>query len=153
MDLDDPRWGIIGVIFGIIMFVAGLFLAFFTLTNARLQCLGFLIIIGTLASLGVTYQKLRKSKHLTYQVVSNTLLLSVEEKEELKGRIQVLLDNKPVGDVRLVVLRIWNSGNLSIKSEDYKEPVVIDFGMLAEILEVKNPHESVKCTFTVNGGK
>lgn len=157
MDLDDPRWGTILGIFGVVGLAAGFVLALIALPTANLQCFGIIVVIGVVLSFAVIFQRLRKAKHLTYQVVSNTLLLSVEEHVDIKGRVQVLLDNKPVGDVRLVILQIWNSGNLPIKLTDYEEKsITIDFGMLAEILDVemvRKTHKNVNTPFSFKGCK
>jgi len=156
MDLDDPRWGIIGVIFGLVGLAGSFLISVIALPGANLQCFGLIVVISTIISLVVVYRKLRKSKHLTYQVVSNTLLLSIEEKEGIKGRVQVLLDNKPVGDVRLVTLQIWNSGSLPIALTDYVEPIVINFGMLAEVLAVemiRKTQKNINTQFSLKGGE
>lgn len=67
-----------------------------------------------------------RRKALSYEIISRTPLLSVEE--EVKGKLQILFDGKSVQDVYLVVVRIINTGNVSIESADYEDPVNLSFG-------------------------
>jgi hypothetical protein len=79
------------------------------------------------------YRKKQNQRGITYQVISNTSILNF--KEDIKGRVQVLFDNKPVGDVRLVILKIWNSGNIPILPNEHIDPIKFDFGNNVEILD------------------
>lgn len=76
-----------------------------------------------------------KRKSITYEVISDAPVLSI--KKEVKGRVQVLFDSKPVSDAHLVILKIWNSGNTHILAEDYIDPIKFDFGKNAEILDAE----------------
>lgn len=105
----------------------------------------FIIYIGVTLFVGIItvvisillYRKQRRRKLLTYQIVSDTPVLSAER--ELADKVQVLFNGKPVDDARLVVLRLWNAGNESIKTEDYDQqtPIVIDFGENTEVLDAE----------------
>jgi hypothetical protein len=76
----------------------------------------------------------RRRKALSYEIISRTPLLSVEE--EVKGKLQILFDDKPVQDVYLVVARIINTGNVPIVSTDYEDPVNLSFGENSQILTI-----------------
>jgi len=83
----------------------------------------------------------RRSKSISYEILSCTPLLSV--KEEIKNGLQILFNDRPVRQVHLVLVRIFNSGNMPIPSKDYEQPISLGFGeqsriLTAEITE-KNP--------------
>ncbi|MGZ6356482.1 MAG: hypothetical protein ACXWOX_18060, partial [Ktedonobacteraceae bacterium] len=61
----------------------------------------------------------------------------VSFQKELKDRVQLLFDKKPIENARLVLLKIWNSGNVPIQIDDYDKnnPIMFDFGEHAEILD------------------
>jgi hypothetical protein len=80
----------------------------------------------------VLFIKQRRSKKLSYQVLTNTSLLSVAS--QIKQRVRITLDDKPVEDVSLVEIEIANSGNVPIASGDFEEPITINFGAEAEVL-------------------
>lgn len=63
----------------------------------------------------------RKRKALSYNVVSITPLLNVEEEEE--GRLKILFEDKQVLDPYVVIFDVLNSGNVSITQTDYDEQV------------------------------
>lgn len=77
------------------------------------------------------YLKQRQRKALSYEILSRTPLLSIEE--EVKGKLKILFNNNPAQDVHLVVVRIINSGNVQIVSDDYERPVSLDFGENTQI--------------------
>ena len=80
----------------------------------------------------VLYLVQRRRKLISWEIISNTPLLSIEE--EIRGNLQVLFDGKPVQDVQLIIVEIINSGNVAIKSIDYERPINLDFGKNAHIL-------------------
>jgi hypothetical protein len=67
-----------------------------------------------------------RKKQLSYEILSNTPLISV--KDEVKGKVKILFEEKPVSDVHLVLLKIINSGHISIRSNDFE-------GRLAVLLD------------------
>jgi len=82
----------------------------------------------------------RKRKALSYKIISNTPLVKI--KEDLKGRLQVLFDEKPVENIYLIIINFINSGNLPIKSADYESPVNLNFNedvqlLTAEVIDTK----------------
>jgi hypothetical protein len=90
-------------------------------------------VVVTIVVAFVVYVMQRNRKEMAYDVISNTLVLSIDH--EVRGKIQVLYEGKPVDDARLVVLRIWNSGKVPISSNDFERPVTFDFGKDAEVLD------------------
>ncbi|MFZ3064412.1 MAG: hypothetical protein WA277_03895 [Nitrospirota bacterium] len=100
------------------------------------------------------YLKQRQSKLLSYEILTHTPLLSLEEK--IKGKLQILFDGKPVEDVNLIEVRIINSGNIPILSTDYEYPVNLGFGEKTKILTAEvfqtNP-KSLKATVNIEGAK
>lgn len=80
----------------------------------------------------VLYWKQRTRKKLSYQVISCTPLLSVEE--EIEGKLKIFYEGKPVQQVHLITVKVMNSGNIPVLSTDYKRPISFSFGEDAEIL-------------------
>jgi phosphate transport system substrate-binding protein len=71
------------------------------------------------------YHLQRKQKEITYQVISDAPVASVNE--EVKDRVEIRFDGSPVKDLSILVLKVWNSGNTAIRAEDYFEPIKFDF--------------------------
>src|SRR5579864_1468443 len=96
-----------------------------------------LAIIIALVTTIVVHNKQKNLKEISYGVDSATSLLSVGE--EIKGKVQVVYDNDPVSNVRLVILRVWNSGNQPIETKDYENnnPIKFDFGTSSKILDAQ----------------
>lgn len=109
-----------------------------------------LFVIGIAVSL-VIYRK-QSRKEIAYEIVSNTSVISINA--ELKGRAQIIYNGKPVSDARLVILRIWNAGNLAIASNEYDVPITLSFGKDAEILDFEvleaSPH-NLQVSFKQDG--
>jgi hypothetical protein len=91
----------------------------------------------------VIYRRQQQRKGITYKIISDTPILSL--KEEVKGQIKVLFGTKQVGNVRLVILKIWNSENTPILPGEFIDPIKLGFGNNVEILDAEileaNPHE------------
>jgi hypothetical protein len=96
--------------------------------------IGILAIIVTVITSIVISQKQRMRKEITFGIISATPVLSVNE--EVKSKVLVFYDGKPIRDMLLIVLRLWNSGNVSVLPTDYVETITFDFGTGAEILVV-----------------
>lgn len=120
------------------------------------------VVVSILAIFGafLIYRLQRTRKVLAYQIVSNTIVLSVKEGKDVQGRVEVLFDKKPVKDVHVVTLRLWNSGNTPIRREDYDRNnlIQIEFGKDAQVLEAevlktshKNIENEVKSSLTISG--
>src|SRR6266487_3666841 len=90
-------------------------------------------IVVTIFVAFVVYMMQRNRKEIAYDIIANTLVLSIDK--EVKDKMQVLYESKPIADARLVVLKIWNSGKAPISSNDYERPLTFDFGEHAEVLD------------------
>lgn len=73
----------------------------------------------------VLYRKARTKKSLSYEVVSEYPLISVDD--EIKGKLQILLNGKPVENVHLLSIRFINDGNVPIIADDYERPLSVTF--------------------------
>ncbi len=96
-----------------------------------------LAILIALVSTIVVYLKQRNRKEISFGVVSATPLFSI--RPEAKGIVQVLYNGNPVSNVRLVILKILNSGNQEIEIDDYvkNKGIKFDCGASSEILDVQ----------------
>lgn len=94
------------------------------------------IIIATITSV-VIYRKQQNRKEISYGVESAISLLSVSD--EVRSKVQILYGGNPVSNVRLVILKIWNSGNQPIEAKDYESnnPIKFDFGTSSELLDIQ----------------
>jgi hypothetical protein len=54
------------------------------------------------------YRKQRTKKEISYRIISNALVASVDA--DMIGRIEIRFDGKQVHGLRLLVLDLWNSG-------------------------------------------
>jgi hypothetical protein len=139
MNSSAPRWDVIGVAFTLVTAFTGIVITIIYNSDPQLRLIGVIVTLISLVVLAIIYRMYRVSKEITYQVISDTTVLSVIEAPEVKGRVKILLDNKPVKDVHVVVLRIWNSGTMPIERKDYdnNRPIQVDFGDEAEVLEAE----------------
>ncbi|GHO44526.1 hypothetical protein [Ktedonospora formicarum] len=87
--------------------------------------IGVIGIFSTILVAVWVYFKEKTKKELTYQFVYDIPVVSVSK--ITKGTIEVTLDGKPVKDARVVVIKVWNSGNREITKEDYDTPVSFEF--------------------------
>jgi hypothetical protein len=76
--------------------------------------------------------------------------------EEVKGRVQITFDGKPVHDVRMVILHLLNTGNVPIEESDYVHPIGFTFGeganiLSAEVVETRPP--DMKTSLHIDGRK
>src|SRR2546430_1445604 len=71
----------------------------------------------------------RKHKELTYEVVAKTRLLSLASTPtDIKQRLEIRLDGRPVQDIDLVLIKLRNSGNVDIPPTDFIRPLLLSFG-------------------------
>lgn len=94
-----------------------------------------LTLLGVIITAIVTIVIFRKQsrKEIAYAVISNSPVISIDA--GLQGKAQVMYNGMAINDARLVVLRIWNSGNLPIAASDYDVPVKLSFGEKTEVLD------------------
>lgn len=92
-------------------------------------------VIGIIVSALVAYHiffREKKKKSLSYELLTNTELISVGE--EAKGRLEILFDGKPVKDVKLLIIELVNDGNIPVLSSDFEIPIIFTFGTKTEII-------------------
>lgn len=90
---------------------------------------GFLALVVTV---GLFFFFQYQRKELSYEITA-TPLLSVGE--EVRDRLRISFDNRPVEDATLVLVRLFNSGNTPIARSDFDTNLAIAFGDSAEILD------------------
>lgn len=77
----------------------------------------------------------KKKKILSYCILTNTRLLTVDE--AIKGKLKIIYDEVVIQDVVLLVIKIFNSGNVPIISSDFEESLSFNFGKKTRILSVE----------------
>ena len=100
------------------------------LSNSLVQFLVTVIValVGIIVSVILEHRR----KAVSYEVLSHIPLLSWED--ELRKRMQILFEGKPVEDVSLFSYKFINSGNVPIASADYEVPISVNFGENARVL-------------------
>jgi len=112
-----------------------------------------LAVIAILVSISL-YLKQRRRKMLSYEIVSRTPLLSIEE--EIKGVLKILYEGEPVQQVHLIVTTIMNSGNTPILVNEYERPISLGFGEEAQILTAeiaKTQPDSLRASTSIEDDK
>jgi hypothetical protein len=84
------------------------------------------VIIGVIAVIltgfGLLYfQWWRNRKRLSYEVLSNVILISTEE--EIRDKVEIHFEGQPVKNVRLIVVKLINDGYVPIKKDDFEKGV------------------------------
>ncbi|MDY6990973.1 MAG: hypothetical protein SWQ30_23265 [Thermodesulfobacteriota bacterium] len=79
------------------------------------------------------FKRQQKQKRIAYEIISSTSLLSV--RNEVKSKLQVFFEQKPIENLSLLIIQIYNAGNEPVLSTDYEKPISIGFGDKAEVLE------------------
>ena len=88
-------------------------------------------ILGVTVSL-IIYYRQRTKKLLSCELLTNSPVVSVTD--VMKDRIKITLDGMEVSDIRLVVLRVINDGNLPIQPSQFEGAVLISLGEGTTIL-------------------
>ncbi len=78
-----------------------------------------IISILTAITLALIFQWWRNRKHLTYQILTNTQLLKHDN--EIRDKVQILVDGVSAENVQLMILKIINTGRQSIDEKDFKQ--------------------------------
>jgi hypothetical protein len=84
----------------------------------------------------------RNFKEISYEIISESSLLSVSK--EVEGKLQILLDGNPVKGVHLILIRIINTGNLTVLPSDYLKNLSILFNVDANILSAEITNRNPK---------
>jgi hypothetical protein len=95
------------------------------------------LVIGIIAIIipSVVFLIRQVRRRIAYEVIANIPLTSI--RDEAKGLVEILFNHRSINDAYLIILRIWNSGNIPIRPYDYLGPIKFDFGEEAEVLGFK----------------
>ena len=101
----------------------------------------------------IFFKMQHRHKALSYKILSYTPLVI---RDEIGEKLQIVFEGKPVEDVNLSVIKIYNSGNTPIVSNDYERPINLYFGENSQILTTevieKNP-DNLEVTTHIEGTK
>jgi hypothetical protein len=99
------------------------------------QFVGALFGLAALIVSLVIYHRQKQQKAFSYEIIANTPLLSVSE--EIRSRVQISLDGKVVEDVRYLLVRCKNTGNIPILASDFVEAISIALQQQAAIISAE----------------
>jgi hypothetical protein len=99
------------------------------------QFVGAIISVIAIFVSYVFFKRQGKQKRISYEVISNTALVNV--KDDVKSKMQIFFEKKPVIDIHLIIVKIINSGNEPIVKSDYETPINIEFDDKSETLEAE----------------
>jgi hypothetical protein len=100
------------------------------------------VIVAILLTLLTTVINLIQSqrKSFSYKVISSENILDVAT--DIKEKVQIVFESKPIQDLFLVIIEFENSGNTLILPTDFHRLINISFGEEAEILSVEVQKQS-----------
>lgn len=119
-------------------------------TDSFWQIIGVVIsVLGGIISFLVTlliYKQQQTRKVLTYDVISDTPIASI--RKSLGSKVEVYFESKKVDELRLVIIKLWNSGNVTVRPDDYFEPITVSFenGQVLDCDIVEEVPEEIKAT-------
>jgi len=82
----------------------------------------------------------RQRKLLTYEIVSNSSVINVEN--DVGEDLEILVEKQPVTKVRLHVIKLTNAGNTPIEESDYPQPLRFQFK------DPFSPHPLIRCAIS-----
>lgn len=88
-------------------------------------------VLGVITTIWI-YLLQKNRKGFSYLILTSHELLTASE--EIRGRIKVSFDKKPVQSVHLLVVKFTNNGNVPILLADFYQPIKIHFGEKTKIL-------------------
>jgi uncharacterized membrane protein YeaQ/YmgE (transglycosylase-associated protein family) len=132
--------GILGVVIGSLICA---FLYWISFTQLSLEFLQdpiwqFVGATLSLAAIILTFLLLREQrqdKALSYEVLANAPLLNVDG--NIRERVQILLDYRPVENIHYLLLRLINTGTVPILPSDFFTPIIIEVQSDAQLLNVE----------------
>lgn len=97
------------------------------LSDSALIALIITIVVGLLGTVltYIIFRQQQTRKILTYDVISDTRLASIQK--SLGNKVEVTFEGKAVDELRLIIIKLWNSGNVTVKPDDFYEPIVFSF--------------------------
>lgn len=93
-----------------------------------------LTILALITPVALYFFFQRNKKLLSYEIIDRTPLLTT--KEEIQGKLKILYNDVKVQNVTLFNVKIINSGNVPIASEDFESKIKIKFPIDSKILSI-----------------
>ncbi len=93
---------------------------------------GAIATIGAIIAAFVIYYLQKSKKRLSYEIISNTQLIGVNNK--IQDKIKILYDEKQVANVHLISIKFVNNGNEPISVDDFDKPISIRYNSTVNIL-------------------
>jgi hypothetical protein len=94
--------------------------------NFDFKTIDWKVVIGALAFLATVFgffyfQWWRNRKKLSYDILSNVVLVSAEK--EIDDKIEIFYEGQRIKNVRLLVVKVVNDGYQPIKKDDFERPI------------------------------
>ena len=99
------------------------------------QFVGVIIAFVALVLTILLFRMQARRKEILWDINSNISISSFSISDKLKRTI--VFGEEPLDDVSLIILGIWNSGNVEILPNDFIFPIRFDFGKDAKVLEAE----------------
>lgn len=116
---------------------------------------GIIAILAIITTVTVAYfaNWWRNRKNLSYEIITNTLLLTA--KKEIREKLQILYEEKPVKNVHLFLIKITNNGKQPIDEKDFKKTLDFVFSedgkiLSAEIIKMRPANLQASLNFENN---
>lgn len=112
------------------------------------------VLIGAVALVVsiVLYRLAKKRKSLSYEVLSESPLVSISE--EIKGNLQVLYNGEPAENIHLLLVKFVNDGNVPIAAADFERPLKLQFKDGSNIISAEKAQvtpENLNPSINING--
>jgi hypothetical protein len=104
----------------------------FTTIDLRVVLAALAIIVAV--GIAFYFQWWRNRKRLSYEILSNVLVVSAEE--EVQDQVEIRYKGKLVTNVRLIVIKLINDGYQPIKKDDFQRSIKFVFAE-AKVLSAK----------------
>lgn len=105
--------------------------------TAILEILAVLIALAALTIQIISFKKQALEKEINFDIVENRLLSTPGQMlndEEINNSMHLSFNNKMIKNMRRVIIRVWNPGNIHILDSDYITPITFNFEKGSEIL-------------------
>lgn len=83
----------------------------------------------------IVFQWWRQRKGIRYCIVSTQSVAGI--RDEYNDKVKILFEDRPVKKVHLIVTEIANNGWRAIEPGDFVEPITINYGKEAEIMDCR----------------
>lgn len=113
----------------------------------------FIAVISLLITI-ILYFFARNKKGLSYEIISQTPLLTSKEKHE--GKIKVMYNETEVSDVKFLKIKVINTGNSGITASEYERPLRFIFATETKILSsevVESNPETLTTELTISSNE